>query len=177
MTATDQIPMNAPRTAPARGLYAMAGALPLVLSFRPNYQLRSIVLRVTGAAMVLSSTGIWLMPGAAYDPQLALIKTGISVFFLFVGIALMMVNDPDGHPDAYFDPIRRELRILQRSSKGRPRIVLRRDYDSLGSVRFRDRSVELFEIDGSLLIRLPITVGSTRQLLRDQLSGVVPFVS
>ncbi|MVO14765.1 hypothetical protein [Parasedimentitalea huanghaiensis] len=177
MTATDQIPTNTSGTAPARGLYAMAEALPLVLTFRPNWQLRSLVLRVLGAAMVLSSTGMWLMPGAAYDPEMALIKIGVSIFFLFAGIALMMINDPDSHPDAYFDPIRRELRVLQRSNKGRPRTVLRRGYDSLGSVRFKDRSVELFEIDGSLLIRLPINVGTTRQLLRDQLSGVVPILS
>ena len=177
MAVTEQIPTNGSRMGPARGLYAMAEALPLVLSFRPNYQLRSIVLRVLGAAMVLSSTGIWLMPSAAYDPELVLIKIGISVFFLFAGITLMMVNDPDSHPDAYFDPIRRELRVLQRTSKGRPRTVLRRGYDSLGSVRFKDRSVELFEIDGSLLIRLPISLGSTRQLLREQLSGVVPILS
>ena len=167
MTATDQTPMNSSHMTPARGLYAMAEALPLVLTFRPNYHLRSIVMRVVGAAMVLSSTGIWLMPGAAYDPEMALIKIGISVFFLFAGMALMMINDPDGHPDAYFDPIRRELRVLQRSGKGRPRTVLRRGYDSLGSVRFKDRSVELFEIDGTLLIRLPINLGSTRQLLRE----------
>ena len=177
MTVAETIPMSTPRMAPARGLYAVAEALPLVLSFRPNWELRSIVLRIVGAAMVLSSTGIWLLPSAPYDPEMALIKIGISVFFLFAGIALMMVNNPDTHPDAYFDPIRRELRVLQRTGNGRPRTVLRRGYDTLGSVRFKGRSVELFEIDGSLLIRLPLNLGSTRQLLREQLSGVVPILS
>ncbi|WP_240931848.1 hypothetical protein [Parasedimentitalea denitrificans] len=184
MAAAENIPMkgagnvkdNVGKAAP-RGLYAMAEALPLVLSFEPNWQLRSIVLRVIGAAMILSSTTIWLMPGVAYDPEMGLIKIGISVFLLFAGIALMMVNDPGTHPDAYFDPIRRELRVLQRTGQGRPRTVLRRGYDSLGSVRFKDRSVELYEIDGSLLIRLPLSLGSTRKLLREQLSGVVPILS
>jgi hypothetical protein len=177
MAVTENIPMTGAGTVSPRGLYAMAGALPLVLSFRPNWQLRSIVLRIVGAAMVLSSTGVWLVPGMAYGPEMGLIKVGISVFFLFAGIALMMVNDPDSHPDAYFDPIRRELRVLQRNGQGRPRTVLRRGYDSLGSVRFKDRSVELFEIDGSLLIRLPLNLGSTRKLLREQLCGVVTILS
>lgn len=177
MAVTEYIPANSTPKETPRGLYAMAEALPLVLTFRPNWHLRSIVMRVVGAAMVLSSTGIWLMPGAGADPELTLMKIGISIFLLFAGMALMMVNDPDSHPDAYFDPIRRELRILQRNGQGRPRTVLRRGYDSLGSVRFKDRSVELFEIDGSLLIRLPLSLGSTRKLLREQFSGVVPILS
>ena len=115
MTTTAQIPMRSIRMPKAK-MPAFTQVMPLVVSLRPNWQLRTLLLRVLGAALVLSSTGLWLLPGADYDPDLALFKIGISVAFLFAGLVLMLVNDPDAQPDVCFDPIRRELRILQNSA-------------------------------------------------------------
>ena len=79
----------------------------------------------------------------------------------------------DARPDAYFDPIRREVRVLQKNENGRPQTVLRRSYDTLGGARFAEDQVELFDVDGSLLMKLPLQSADVSHALKGQLSGSV----
>lgn len=152
-------------------------AIPLMIGFQPNWQVRAVIFRVVGTALVIGAAGMWLMPGSQADADLVLMKLGMSVFFLFCGLALLMLNHADNQPDAYFDPIRREVRILQKNNRGRPQTILRRSYDSIGSARFDDRIAELFDMDGSLLMRLPIDNAEVRHALRMQLCGSVNISS
>ena len=137
----------------------------------------SVFLRILGTALILSSALMWLLPGVDGDAQMVLIKLGFSIFLLFCGLAVLMWNHPDARPDAYFDPIRREVRVLQRNNRGRPQTVLRRSYDTLGAVKFHDKLVELHDMDGSVLMRLSLGSADARYALRQQLSGVVPIAS
>ncbi|KIC17722.1 hypothetical protein RA20_14230 [Leisingera sp. ANG-Vp] len=156
---------------------AAARAVPLSLRLEANWKVRIVLLRVLGAAMILSSTGLWLAPGAGVDPDMNLIRFGVSVAFLLTGLVLMTAHEPANQPEACFDPVRRELRVLQRDSRGRPRTVLRRSYDTLGGVRLTAATVQMFETDGSLLIELPVASAAMRSHLRDQLSGAVRILS
>jgi hypothetical protein len=174
MSATQHLPPQFGQVAGERGLGA---AMSMRLNFSPNWPLRSVMLRVMGAALVLSSTGIWVLPGAGHDPDLALMKIGVSVVFLFVGLILMTTNDPKSQPDAFFDPVRRELRILETARDGRSRTLLRRSYDSIGSVRFGENMVEIREADGQVLVTLPLPGLEARRQLRNQLAGTVPIIS
>lgn len=176
MTTTIQYPMSVPPAAKLQ-LSAIAGSMPLEIRVSPNQQLRVLALRVVGASLVLSSTLLWVLPGAVQDPQMTLVKIGVSVFFLLIGILVMTAAEQGEQPDAHFDPIRRELRVLKRDAKGRPRTVLRRSYDSIGCVRFKERTLELYEQDGSLLIQLPMENRQVRQRLVQQLSGAVSISS
>ncbi|MEY8837878.1 hypothetical protein AB9K41_02430, partial [Cribrihabitans sp. XS_ASV171] len=126
---------------------------------------------------ILSSAAMWVMPGVTLSAEVALMKFGSSLFFLLCGLALLMMHHADNQPDAYFDPIRRELRVLQKNNRGRPHTILRRSYETLGSARFRDRQVELYDVDGSLLLKLPVQSPEVRQALRMQLSGLVNITS
>jgi len=148
-------------------------ALPLVLTFSPNWPARTVLFRIVGTALVLSASGMWLMPGSQFGSDVVLIKLGVSLFFFLCGLALLMRNHSDAQPDAYFDPIRQELRVLQKNSRGRPQTVLRRAYDTLGSARFTGNNMEVYDVDGSLLMRLPIDDADVRHALRTQLSGLV----
>jgi hypothetical protein len=152
-------------------------AVPLILSFAPNWPLRKLMFRIIGTALVLSAAGMWLMPGSQYAPEVVLIKLGVSLFAFLCGLALLMRNHQDNQPDAYFDPIRSEVRVLQKNNRGRPQTVLRRSYDTLGSARFTDNMLEMYDVDGSMLMRLPIESAEIRDALRVQLSGVVNLTS
>lgn len=44
------------------------------------------VLLIVGSGLTLSAFGLWLMPGASHLPQVALIKLGLSLFFLIGGL-------------------------------------------------------------------------------------------
>lgn len=151
--------------------------MPLVLNFEANWRLRTLLIKGLGAAMILSASGLWLFSSGAADPELNLIKVGVSVLFFVIGLVLMTVRDPQNQPEACFDPVRRELRVLRRDSHGQPKTVLRRSYDTIGGARLSDASVQLFENDGSLLIEVPLGSTAARSQLRDQLSGAVQLFS
>ncbi|UWQ85109.1 hypothetical protein K3726_07870 [Leisingera caerulea] len=177
MAMTDQIPPQGPGVSGAAAFGAAARAAPLSLQLEANWKLRLILLRLLGAAMILGSTGLWLVPGAGADPEMNLLRMGVSVAFLLAGLVLMTVHEPGSGPEACFDPVRRELRLLQRDGRGRPRTVLRRSYESLGAVRLTAASVQLYETDGSLLIELPLQTAAMRSQLRDQFSGAVRILT
>ncbi|MCB4455575.1 hypothetical protein [Leisingera sp. McT4-56] len=177
MAATDQFTARAGRTSAAGALGGLAGAMPLRLRLQANWRVRVVMVRLLGAAMILGSIGLWLVQGAGADPEMNLIRIGVSVAFLLAGLVLMTAHQPAGSPEACFDPVRRELRLLKRDAQGRPRTVLRRSYGSLGGVRLTASSVQMYEGDGSLLIELPIGSAAMRSQLRDQLSGAVRILT
>ncbi|MFV1492476.1 hypothetical protein VWX97_16090 [Phaeobacter sp. JH18-32] len=161
----------------ARRLAHLARSAPMNLQMQANWPVRSLLLRILGGGMVMGATGLWLLPDAGFDPQMSLIRIGISVAFLFVGLILLTSHHPDSQPEACFDPIRRELRILRKTRRGAPRIVLRRSYSSLGGVRLSAHAISVLDIDGAVLMELPIDSTETRLRLRDQLSGALPIFS
>jgi len=65
------------------------------------------------------------------------------------------------------------VRVLQKNNRGRPQTVLRRSYDTLGSANFSGDTLELYDLDGSMLMRLPIDDANVRTALRAQLNGLV----
>ncbi|WP_425045415.1 hypothetical protein [Primorskyibacter sp. S87] len=152
---------------------AFEETVPLMINFAPNWPVRTVLFRICGTALVLSAAGMWLLPGAQLSAELVLMKLGVSIFFFLCGLALLMMHHADNQPDAYFDPIRREVRVLQKNNRGRPHTVLRRAYDSLGSAKFFETKVELYDMDGSLLMRLPLENVEIRHALRSQLTGIV----
>ncbi|AHD00878.1 hypothetical protein [Leisingera methylohalidivorans] len=177
MAVTYQTPPQVTRAPVADALDAVARAVPLRLRREANWTLRLALLRMLGAAMILSSTGLWLVPVAGADPEVNLIRFGISVVFLLTGLVLMTAHDPGNRSEACFDPVRCELRVLQTGSRGRPRTVLRRSYDTLGGARLTAVSVQWHKTGGSLLIELPIGSAAMRSQLRDQLSGAVRILT
>lgn len=146
---------------------------PLMLSFAPNWPVRVVIFRIIGTGFIFGASGMWMLPGSMVDKDLMLIKLGVSIFFFFCGLALLMRNHEHNQPDAYFDPIRSEVRVLQRNDRGRPQTILRRSYDSLGKAEFSSNAVELFDVDGTLLMRLLIDDASARVALRKQLGGLI----
>ena len=145
---------------------------PVTLAFAPDWPVHVVLFRVAGTALILSASGMWLMPDAMLDGRLLLLKLGLSVFFFFAGLALLMRNHQDTRPDACFDPVRAEVRVLRKNDRGVPQTVLRRGYDSLGRAAFSSNAVELFDIEGRMLMRLVIDDSHARQSLRCTPAGV-----
>jgi hypothetical protein len=128
---------------------------------------------ILGTALVLIAPGLWVLPGSSVSADVVMLKFGATLFFFLCGLALLMRNHLDALPEVYFDPIRREMRVLQKTKKGRPETVLRRSYDSLGAARITDRWLEIWDVDGTVLMRLPLRNPEVRSALRMQFSGLV----
>ncbi|MEO1733104.1 MAG: hypothetical protein AAFR45_05675 [Pseudomonadota bacterium] len=147
-------------------------SMPVKLGFGGTYMGLRVVFRVLGTALVMVASGMWLVPATELGPETMLIKFGASLFFLLCGLALLMRNHEHALPEVYFDPIRRELRVLQKNAKGRPETVLRRSYDSLGGAMMSTDAIELWDEDGSTLMRLPLSDDAARRALRKQLGSL-----
>lgn len=157
--------------APTRPV-TFSDSLPVKISFEGVQVLQSAFLRFTGAVLILCAPGLWLLPGSNVDPALMLYKLGASIFFLFCGTALILRNKSLAQPEVYFDPIRREMRILQKNAEGRPQTVLRRSYDTLGKAKIGKRQLEIWDVDGSVLVSIPLTDDDARDALRYQLGDL-----
>ena len=171
-TTSEQMRMVMPEVADLAAADAEA-RLPIRLAQIGSPAIVSIFLRICGTALILTAPALWLLPGSSLAPDLLLIKFGMTLLFFLCGLALLMRNHSDSQPEVYFDPIRREMRVLQRNERGRPETILRRSYDTLGAVQFSKRSVELWDVDGSVLMRLSLPDESMRQVLRMHFSGLV----
>lgn len=169
----DTVQTNYSMTKPPSLASRFSESVPVVLSFKPDWPLLVVFFRIVGTAMILSSAGMWLMPGSKVESDLMLIKLGVSLFFFLCGLVLLMRNHVDNQPEAYFDPIRHELRVMQKNDRGRPQVVLQRAYDSLGSVDFQKNTVVIYDVDGSLMMRLDVSDDDVRHSLRSQLSGMI----
>ncbi len=146
---------------------------PVRFAFGPRFPVARTLFRAAGVFLILVASAMWFLPGSQSDADLVIMKLGVSLFFLFCGLALVMIHHSDNMPEVCFDPIRRELRILVHAADGQPHIVLCRGYDSLGRVRFYKSRIELYDFDGGLLLSLKVADPSQRAALRAQLRQLV----
>ena len=51
-------------------------------------------LAVFGAGLSFSAFGLWLTPGANVEPELSLMKLGVSVFMLVAGVGCVIASRP-----------------------------------------------------------------------------------
>ncbi|MEM1005864.1 MAG: hypothetical protein AAF496_12380 [Pseudomonadota bacterium] len=165
-TNTNTLAKQAPRA-------GFEHSVPVKIAFAANWKARIFLARAIGAFMIVSAFSMWLMPGSVIGAEVWPIKLAASMLFLLVGVSLLTIERMDPRPDAYFDPIRREVRVLQKNENGRPQTVLRRSYDTLGGAKFEDDEVQLFDVDGSLLMKLPLQSADVSRALRGQLSQSV----
>lgn len=171
MSAAEIIDIPGETTTPMMQSTVSGDAAPVKLSFAPNWPVRVVMFRIIGTALILSAAGMWVLPGSVQAGDLVLLKLGISIFFFFCGLALLMRNHEDTQPDAFFDPIRKEVRVLQKNDQGQPQSILRRSYDSLGRADFSSNAVEFFDTNGGMIMRLLIDDAAVRTALKAQLTG------
>lgn len=56
--------------------------------------LARLVLAVLGTALSISAFALWLTPGASAEPELSLMKLGVSVFMLICGMSCLIAARP-----------------------------------------------------------------------------------
>lgn len=152
------------------------GAAQSQVNLRPGGSVSAMLLRLLGGCMVLASIGIWLAPEAGADPQLALVRMGITVFLMFLGLCLLLQRETADQPEFQFDARRGEMRIEEIRADGRPVVVMRRSYRSLGAARFSDKTLQIIEANGTILLELPLEGRATRRLLMSQIRPHLPIL-
>ena len=150
---------------------------PILITCGPRFPVVATMFRTVGVFLILVASAMWFLPGSQFAADLIVMKLISSLFFLLCGVALVMIHHSDNAPEICFDPIRREFRVLVKAADGRPHIVLRRSYESLGRVQFQKTRVELYDFDGRLLMNLRVTDPGRRAALQAQLRQLVTICS
>ena len=109
-----------------------------------------------GVVLCVSALGLWLVPGASFDPVLMLMKMGLSVFFLIGGMMFLAGSNRDAHPEVELDPKRGVLRLLERNASGRVERSVDMSYDDLSEVDFRDGMLIARDHHGRAVVEMPV---------------------
>ncbi|WP_299730860.1 hypothetical protein [uncultured Tateyamaria sp.] len=119
---------------------------------------------VGGIALVLAAIGLWITPGAAFDPDLALIKLGVSATLILMGLAIIQAGWARPMVEVEIDTVRREVRLMR--GKGRARsLVSRTSIADLGPAEVRGNMARLWTTDGSLVAEVAMSDPDLRRSL------------
>jgi len=115
-----------------------------------------------GVTLILSALGLWILPGASWDADLALIKLGLSLFLGFVGIAIMQLGRARPMVQVEIDTTRREVRLVRVAGRAKE-LVDRTRMADLGRVETKAGVVSLFDAHGDLIADVALSDPQTRK--------------
>lgn len=117
-----------------------------------------------GVALVLAAVGLWITPGASFEPDLALFKLGVSATLVLVGLAIMQTGWARRTVEVEIDTVRREVRLVR--GKGRSRaLVSRTSIADLGPAQVHGNMARLWTMDGSLVAEVAMSDPELRRSL------------
>ncbi len=93
MTAVDQETAIFTRIAPSDAVLEFDFIADAEVVEQSSTWIYTVLLRLLGGSMVLASTGIWLVADAGEDPERALLRLGVSVVTLSLGLVLLLRKD------------------------------------------------------------------------------------
>ena len=109
-----------------------------------------------GVVLCVAALGLWLVPGASFDPSLMLMKLGLSIFFMIGGAMCLAAARRDSHPEVELDARRGVLRVLERNARGRVESAVEFSYDDLSEVDFRDGMLIARDHHGRTIVEMPV---------------------
>ncbi|UYV35855.1 hypothetical protein N4R57_12365 [Rhodobacteraceae bacterium D3-12] len=109
-----------------------------------------------GVVLCVAALGLWLVPGASFDPALMLIKLGLSIFLMIGGSMFLVAARRDTHPEVQLDSRRGILRVIERNDRGRVEDTFEVAYDDLSEVDFRDGMLIARDHHGQSILEVPV---------------------
>lgn len=109
-----------------------------------------------GTALGGAAIGLWLVPGASYDPALFLVKLGLSVFFVLGGAMFLLAARRVHHPEVHLDGRGGVMRLVERDERGQVVNEIRVDYDDLSEVDLRDGMLIARDHHGRAVVEMPV---------------------
>lgn len=111
--------------------------------------------RLGGVALVLAAAGMWVLPGAMLEPDVILMKLGVSLAAGFAGLALVQGGRARPAAQVAIDTVRREVRLV--SDGADPRVISRTPFADLGRAELAGHLVRLWAEDGALIAEVALT--------------------
>lgn len=127
--------------------------------------------KIAGTALMLAAAGMWVLPGASWDADVALIKLGLTVGVGLAGLTAWMAGRSVPLVEIEIDTVRREVRLVRGKAKSRT-LVSRTRIGDLGQAEVCGTMVRLWDGNGSLLAEVAMSDPAVRRslttVLRDE---------
>ena len=123
-----------------------------------------VVQRFSGAALVLAALGLWIVPGASWAAELALVKLAVSLGMGFTGLALWQIGTNTRQVEIELDTESLEARVIM-NSMGRSITILNCRFNDLSRVDVHGNTLKLWDCEGNYLAE----VDMCRPEVRDRL--------
>lgn len=117
-----------------------------------------------GVALVLAAFGVWVAPGAGFEPDLALFKLGVSVALGISGLVIMQAGRAQPAVEFEIDTLRREVRLVRGNGRNRS-LVSRISIADLGPAEVHGNMARLWTADGSLVAEVAMSDPDLRRSL------------
>jgi hypothetical protein len=127
------------------------------------------VLRLTGAALLMSAILLWVMPGASWESELILFKLLLSVVAAVTGLGMYAASAKPQAPQMQIDMIRREVRLLRPGRAGREVLLHRCRFADLSRVEQTGAHLRLWDEHETLLGDVTV---SDRKVLHRLMTGL-----
>ncbi|KIN66286.1 hypothetical protein Z946_298 [Sulfitobacter noctilucicola] len=125
--------------------------------------------RLAGVALTLAAIGLWLAPGASWEPDLMLFKLILSVSAVIAGLGLISASSTPPSPEVEVDTIRREVRLVRRLRGSAPVVLQSCPFAELAHVEQAGNNVSLWDKQGVFLAEVSLT---DRNSLSSLLAGL-----
>ena len=128
---------------------------------RPSLSIRASSM-VFGFAFIWAGAGLWLMPGLDMTPYVLLAKMGVSILMVTAGVGMTQIATDKPRKELHFDERNKQLLVYEGLPRARKHILQAIQYDEIGRVNVSDRKLEVSDMDGNVLVTLPISGGHAR---------------
>lgn len=158
--------------ATANGTQVLINPMRLVDGARSFFKLLQ---RLLGAALVLAALGLWIIPGASWAADLALVKLSFSLAMGFSGLALWQLGTVVNRIEIELDTKTYEARVVV-NAMGRTVTMMQCRFNELQRVDLDKDTLRLWDKNGHFLAEIdlcqPIVKERLLSALRD--AGLVP---
>ena len=121
-----------------------------------GHPLSRILFGFAGVVLMAAAAGLWIVPGSSFDPSLALIKLGLSLFLALGGAALLQSARRTIHPEVLLDPSQGQMRVVERDESGQIHRDTTTSYEDLSEVDFRDGMLIARDHHGQAVVEIPL---------------------
>lgn len=128
--------------------------------------------RFAGAVLMLAAVGIWMLSGPLWDAQMMLMRLGVSVAFMCLGLVLLHAGSRRTRDEIQLDLKAGQLRHLRRGRDGIARTCRTVELSSVAEVRVADDHLALRDRNGALVLELTGLAQDQILAIRRQLAQV-----
>ena len=106
--------------------------------------------RFSGAGLVLAALALWILPGASWAGDLALVKLTLSLAMGFSGLALWQMGSVSNRVEIELDTTTSEVKVMV-NAMGRRMKVLHCRFNDLQRAELDGNSLRLWDSEGHFL--------------------------